>query len=524
MATIAGRLRAPFLPITLLALIMAAPLLVVVTAPWHAAAPEWHYVLNDLLPDHLQGTLLLLGGVLLLALVIAVPSAWLVSAYDFPLRGLFRWALVLPLALPTYISAFAYAALLGPTGSFSTTIAEITGYRPDIMDLTGLSVVLALVLFPYIYLPARAAFSGGMAAQLDAARMLGAGGLRRFVRIALPLARPAIAGGAMLVTMETLNDFGAVKYYGVRTLTTGIFRSWGGLYDLGSALRLSLVLLLIIAVLRWVEHRSRRHVVQTTDQVPMAAVRLQGWQAVLATAWCGLILLVAAGIPLGKLLADVLLHGGATMPSGVVPAVLNTLQVAAMAALLTLVVAILFTYRERYARRSDLMVRTAQMGYAVPGAVIAIGIMALAGTVDRQHWLGVALIGSMGVLVYAFAVRFLAVGTQPLQGSLRQQSTRLDEAARLLGASTWRAFTRVNLPLMKPALGAAAMLVAIDVIKELPLTLILRPFDLHTLSTLTYEMASIEQLRDASWPALLIVLCGLFPVLLLERLLARQQR
>jgi iron(III) transport system permease protein len=516
--------QGPFLAISLLALLLAAPLLVVITAPLHAPAPEWAYVSKALLPAHLRETLLLLAGVLAIALCIAVPSAWLVAVHDFPLRNMFRWALVLPLALPTYISAFTYAALLGPTGILSNLIAEHTGYRPDIMDLTGLSFVLALVLFPYIYLPARAAFSRGMASQLDAGRMLGAGRARRFTRIALPLARPAIAGGALLLAMETLNDFGAVKYFGIRTLTTGIFRSWGGLYDLGSALRLSLVLLGLIAILLWIERRSRRDARQTTDQAPMAPVRLHGLRAWAATAWCGTILLLAAGLPLGKIIDDVFFHSAGGIPAGVLPAFLNTLKVAALAALATLVIAILFAFRERYARRSNLMVRLANMGYAVPGAVIAIGVMALAGYLDRQQLMGTALIGSMGILTYAFAVRFLAVGTQPLYGNMRQQSPQLDEAARMLGASPWRSFSRVNLPLLKPALGAAAMLVAIDVIKELPLTLILRPFDLHTLSTMTYELASIEQLRDASWPAMLIVICGLFPVLLLDRLLARQYR
>ncbi len=516
--------RGPFLAISALALLLAAPLIVVLTAPLHAPAPEWEHVQRALLPHHLRETILLLFGVLSIALVIAIPSAWLVAVHDFPLRGFFRWALVIPLALPTYISAFTYAALLGPTGSFSNSLAASIGIRPDIMNLPGLSMVLALVLFPYIYLPARAAFSRGMATQLDAARMLGAGAQRRLVRVAMPLARPAIAGGALLLAMETLNDFGAVKYFGIRTLTTGIFRSWGGLYDMGSALRLSMVLLGLIALLLWVERRSRRGVRQTTDQAPMKPIPLKGAHAWLATAWCLLVVACAAGLPLGKIISDVVLHSDGTVPGGVLKAFLNTLLVAGLAASFTLAIAVLFAFRERYARRSDLVIRLANMGYAIPGAVIAIGVMALAGFLDRQHIMGTALIGSLGMLTYAFSVRFLAVGTQPLYGNMRQQSPYLDEAARMLGASPWRAFSRITLPLLKPAIGAAAMLVAIDVIKELPLTLILRPFDLHTLSTMTYELASIEQLRDSSWPALLIVICGLFPVLLLERLLARQSR
>lgn len=513
-----------FTLISLLALILAAPLFVVITAPLHSSAPEWAYVSSTILPTHLWETMRLCSGVLLIALVIAVPSAWLVAMHEFPLRWLFNWALVLPLALPTYISAFAYADMFGPTGRLSIWIHVHTGLRLDIISLTGLSFVLALVLFPYIYLPARAAFSKGMASQLEAARTLGAKGIRRFWRIALPLARPAIAGGSLLLLMETLNDYGAVKYFGIRTLTTGIFRSWGGLYDTGSALRLSMVLLGLVAMLLWIEGWTRKGVLQTTDQIPATRVRLKGTSAFFAASWCLLVLFLGLGLPLGKIILDVIGQWSDVRWMETLPAFGTTIYLATLAATTTLGVAILFAFRQRHRRRSDLALRIAGLGYAIPGAVIAIGVMAMAGWIDQQTATGYAMIGTIGLLTYAFTVRFLAVGTQPLYGNLRQQSFALDEAARLLGASKWRTFTRINLPLLKPALLAAALLVAIDVIKELPLTLILRPFNVDTLSTQAYALASIEQLRDASWPALLIVICGLPPVLLLENLLARKLR
>jgi iron(III) transport system permease protein len=235
-------LRRPSFAITLAALVLCLPLLVVITSPLHAAAPEWSHVWRTILPGHLIETIALLAGTLIIALLLGVSTAWLVASFQFPLRGVLRWALVLPLACPTYISAFTYAALLGPTGSLSVWLHEHAGIRPDIMNLPGLCVVMAVVLYPYVHLPARAAFAAGMSQQLDAARTLGAHNAHRFFRIALPLARPAIVGGAVLVAMETLNDYGAVKYFGIRTLTTGIFRSWSGLYDAGSALRLGAVL------------------------------------------------------------------------------------------------------------------------------------------------------------------------------------------------------------------------------------------------------------------------------------------
>jgi iron(III) transport system permease protein len=516
--------RLAFAAISGLALVMALPLVVVVTAPLHSEAPEWRHVWSTMLPTHLWETLLLLAGTLGVAVLVAVPTAWLVAVYTFPGRRLFRSAMVLPLALPTYIGAFAYASLLGPTSDITNSIAAITGWRPDIIGLPGLSVVLGLALSPYVHLPVRAAFAQGMSGQLDAARSLGAGGWDRFRLIALPLARPALVGGAVLVGMETLNDYGAVKYYGVRTLTTGIFRSWQGLFDLGSALRLGLVLLGLVALLLFIERRSRRGMRHHVPQEPAPPVRLRGLRAGGAMLACSAVLLLAFVLPMGRIVADVF----GPMPLRPLaewwPALRNTLAVAVLAASTTLLVALLFTFRERHGRRPDLLVRSADLGYAVPGAVIAIGVMALAAAIDRRMLFRTALIGGIALLVYAFTVRFLAVGTRPLFAGLEQQDRHLDEAARLLGASPWRTFLRVNLPLLRPTLQAAAMLVAIDVIKELPLTLILRPFDFHTLGTWTYELASIEQLREASWPALLIVLCALVPVLTLEKVLARPLR
>ncbi|MCB0793491.1 MAG: iron ABC transporter permease [Flavobacteriales bacterium] len=515
------RLSLLFTLISLLALLLAAPLVVVLVSPVLDGVNEWEHVRQVILPNHLSGTLELLVGVLVVAFALAVPAAWLVATCNFPGRRAFRWALILPLAMPTYIGAFAWAAILGPTSSLSNWCSLHLGIRPDIMNTYGLWFVLGAVLYPYVYLPARALFAHGLQAPIEAARSLGAGPARRFFRVALPLARPAIAGGLLLVAMETLNDYGAVKYYGVATLTTGIFRSWGGLYDLVSALRLSLSLLALVAFLIWLERRSRGRARITGGSSHLARIQLQGPYAIAATAACGLLLTVTLFIPLGKLIGDVLVPGALAAWDELLPALGNTAWIAGQAALFVLALSILFAFRDRYRLRSDLAIRLARLGYAVPGAVIAVAVMALAGAVDRQQWALPVLIGSGGVLVYAFALRFLAVGLQTLDAGLGRQSLELDASARSLGASPWRAFRAVNLPLLRPSLMAAALLVAIDVIKELPLTLILRPFNFETLSTKAYQLASIEQLREASLHALFIVLCGLVPILFLDRLLDR---
>ncbi len=508
--------------IAALAVLILLPLGVVLTSPFHASAPEWDHVVHGILPSHTWETVQLLFFTVLLALTFGISTAWLVSTLDFPGSRFFRWALVLPFALPTYICAITFATLLGPTGSITNMIAEHLGNHIDIMSLHGLAFVLALALFPYVYLPARVAFSAGMSPHLDAARMLGGHALRRFFRVAMPLARPAIAGGALLVAMETLNDYGAVKYYGVRTLTAAIFRSWGGLYDVGSALRLSGVLLLIVVTLVTLERSVRRKAGQEAAYRPVVPIITKGWPRVLAMVWCSSLFFMAFVLPVSALVIDAQRTIANAHFLQFLPALGNTLLVGSLAAASTILLAIGFAYSERTSRGKDRLTNWASIGYVVPGAVIAIGVMAIAGALSR--WTGILLIGGMGLMIYAFTVRFLALASQPLRAGLKQQQRAMDEAARLLGASPWRTFMQVNMPLLRPAVIAAALLVLMEVVKELPLTLILRPFNFDTLSTKVFELARIEQWQDAALPALLIVLCGLVPVLALDRLLERRVR
>jgi len=506
--------------IALLALLLLAPLLVVVFAPLHVPAPEWDYVSGTILPSHLAETarLIVIAGVL--AVIFGTSAAWLVSACDFPGRRFLRWALVLPLALPTYIGAITFAALFGPTGAWSIPIHEAIGLRIDILNGDGLALVFALLLFPYVYLPARAAFGSGMSDLLEASKLLGAGATRRAWRVAFPLARPAISGGVLLVAMEALNDYGAVRYYGVHTLTAGIFRSWGGLYDVGSALRLSGVLLLLVLLITGAQRlvRGARH--HTTGSRPLTPVRLNGWRAWAAFGWCGLLFGIAFALPLGALIVDAVRTWGTSAWTELFEPLFNTLHIGTWAALMTLLLATLFAFAQRNGQ--GRITRLASFGYVVPGAVIAIGVMGLASPLPT--YTGLVLIGTLPLVVYAFSVRFLALASQPLQAGLQHQPLALDEAARLLGASPWRTFRKVNLPLLRPSLLAAASIVLIEVVKELPLTLILRPFNFETLSTRVFYMARIEQWREAAPPALLIVCCGLVPVVLLERLMDRRPR
>jgi iron(III) transport system permease protein len=313
-----------------------------------------------------------------------------------------------------------------------------------------------------------------------------------------------------------------VKYYGVRTLTAGIFRSWGGLYDVGSALRLSGVLLLLVVTLITLERSVRRRADQGSSHRPVNAVPLEGWRKVAAFAWCGSLFIAAFVLPVLAILRDAMRTFTVASAVELTPALGHTLLVGLLAALFTIALAIAFAFAERSRKSKDRLAQWASIGYVVPGAVIAIGVMALAGWLTRVT--GIVIIGGLGLMVYAFGVRFLALASQPLRAGLKQQAKAMDEAALLLGASPWRTFARVNLPLLRPAIIAAALLVLMEVVKELPLTLILRPFNFDTLSTKVFELARIEQWPDAGLPALLIVLCGLVPVVVLDRLLERQPR
>lgn len=516
--------------VVLITALLCLPLIVVLASPFHTPAPQWDYVRGAFLWEHLSGTLGLLFGTVLIALVLGVGSAWCVAVLDFPGRKFFSWVFVLPLALPTYIGALAFAGTFGATGSASIALNDLIGVRMDIMNLPGLCMVLALVLFPYVYLPARAAFSGGLTDVLEAARSLGASPWRRFTQVALPLARPAMVGGALLVAMETMNDYGAVKHYGVDTITTGIFRSWGGLYDQGSAMRLAIVLLILVGTLLATERVLRRKGLRSTDHRPMQRVALHGRYRWLALAGCGLLFFFSSALPVGVLLRDAFAVTDADQLAGIGMATLNTLKVGAWAAVITLCAALAMAWNERFGRgRAIGLAWFARLGYVVPGAVIAVGVMAMAGGLDKQlASLGVdvrlVMIGSLPLLVYAFGVRFLAVAAQPIIAGLAQQPVRFDEAARTLGASPSRMFLRIHLPLLRPAMIAAVLLTVLEVMKELPLTLIMRPFDFGTLSTMVHGYTRIEQPREAALPALVIVLCALVPVLVLDRLQARHNR
>ncbi len=526
------------------ALLLALPVLTIASFLFTPAGEVWHHLAQTRLPDYIAGSLWLMLGVGVGTLAIGIPSAWLTAVCDFPGRRLFEWALLLPLAFPAYIIAYTYTGLLDVSGPLQETLRELTGWSygdywfPPVRTLPGAVVMLSLVLYPYVYLLARAAFLDQSVAVLEAGRTLGSGPWRGFFTIALPLARPALATGLSLALMETLADYGTVQFFGVDTFTTGIFRTWYGLGDAPAAAQLAAVLLGFVFTLLLVERWSRRraryfHGAGGHRHFPRYQLGgLRGWAA---TGAC--LIPVAFGFLLPLLL--LLRWALRTAPQGVdgefLQLMANSFGLASVAALITLLLALLLGYGRRLAPGpvTRSAVRIAGMGYAIPGTVIAIGVIIPFAAFDnaldawaRDHWgiaTGLLLSGTLGAVLFAYAVRFLSVSLQAVEAGLGRIRPAMDDAARSLGLTPGGVLAHIHLPLLRGTLLTALLIVFVDVLKELPATLILRPFNFNTLAVRTYELASDERLADAAPAAIAIVLAGIIPVILLSRTIARSR-
>jgi len=536
-----ARLPSPWLPASLL--VAALVLLPLLSLAWTAAQGSpglWSHLAAHVLPAAARNTLALLAGVGVLAVALGAGAAWLVTAYDFPGRRVLAWALLLPLAVPTYIIAFAYLDLLHPLGPVQGGMRALLGidgprdFRlPDIRSLAGCIALLGFVLYPYVYLTTRAMFMTQAASLLEAARSLGAGPVARFVRVALPMARPAIAIGLALALLETLNDIGASEFLGVRTLTTTVYTTWVTRGDLPGASQVALAMLaIVVAVIVLERHgRRRQRYASLRRPRPLRPQRLHGAAGRLALA-VGLVpVLVGFVLPAAflawKSVARLQQQGGisaqlwASLGNTLMVAVLAT--VATVAAGLVVAWALRLAQARRRARLASASLRVAGLGYALPGTVLAIGLLApmawfdtganaLSGGAPRM-----LLMGSVAALVLAYMLRFLAIAAGGIDAGLARISGTFDQAARSLGDTPGRMLRRVHLPLLRPALAAAALLVFVDTMKELPATLVLRPLGFDTLATWLYAEAARGTYEEGAVAAVLIVLAGLLPVVLLAR-------
>jgi iron(III) transport system permease protein len=528
------------------AVVVFAPLLAVA---WRALAGSggaggddtWSHLAATVLPEYLWNTLLLCGGVGAGAAALGVGSAWLVARYRFPGSAVFDWALVLPLAVPAYVLAYVYTDWLQYVGPVQSALRRWFGWRrsdywfPDVRSLGGAVAMLSLALYPYVYMLARTAFIERGAAAIEAGRALGLTPAAAFWRLSLPLARPAIAGGLALALMETLADFGTVGYFGVPTFTTGIYRAWFALGDRGAAAQLAMLLLgFVLAVL--LLERAARGRARFTDsggrRTPPQVLR--GWRAAFAALGCLLPLAGGFLLPGALLLKMALTQGDAQFGARFVTLAGHSLLVAALASALALLLALVVAYgaRVRPGPATTWAHRAAGLGYALPGTVVAVGVLLPLGQLDRaldaaaralfDAAPGLVLGGSIAALVYACVVRYLTAALQSVDAGLARITPRMDDAARSLGHGAGSVLLRVHLPLLKGSALTGLLLVFIDVMKELPATLVLRPFDFDTLATQAYTLASDERLAEASTAALAIVGAGLLPMIVLCRQIARR--
>jgi len=509
------------------AALVALPMLIILAGLMQPVSDEWQRTSSRTIFEFVANSLVLLGGVTAATLVIGIATGWCVAACEFPGRRFLGWLLVLPMAFPGYIAAFGYGDLLDRLIPLIVWVREHWGLEASrachtMLRYGAVIAVLSSVLYPYIYLAARSAFISQGSASIDAARMLGCNPTTVFLRVSLPLAQPVIAGAALLVGMEVLNDYGTVAYFGIPTLTVGIFRFWFSFGDVDSALRIAACALLVVFCLFGAERwwRGRRRFTELSGRsAPAVRYRLPGWRGWAVMLGCALPVTIGFFIPLGRLLWWTWELGASAWNPEFVRQIVASLALAGGTTLLILAIAVVVAYGERLNTRRWLRwaARMALLGYAIPAAVLALGILRGLSSTDGVVALGWMVSSSVVAVVYAYVVRFLGVATVPVQAGLKQICGELDAAARCLGSPPARTLWRVNLPLLRPVLLSAAILVFVDVLKELPLTLLLRPFNFETLGTRAYNLVDQGRLHEAAPACVLIVLAGLACVLVLNR-------
>ncbi|MGQ0673677.1 MAG: ABC transporter permease [Hyphomicrobium sp.] len=528
--------------VAVLVAIVVMPVLAVVILALAPSDGTWRHLLSTVLPHAAGQTLLLMGGVGIATLFVGTGAAWLVTLYRFPGRAVIDRLLVMPLAMPTYIVAFCYVELLDYSGPVQSSLRGAFGWTtpssywfPDIRSLPGAVVVLSAVLYPYVYLAARASFVQQSVCVLEVARTLGRTPLRAFAEVALPMARPALAAGVALALMESLNDLGAVQHLGVDTLSASIYATWQRRGSLAGAAQIAVVALLLMAVLfaieRWARGGQRSH--HTTGRYRSIPFHdIEGWKGYATAALCLLPFIAGFVVPAAVLARSAVTHLGDAFSHGLLFAMLNTLMLSAVGAAAAVAAALVLVYARRVAANGFTRpaVDVAGLGYAIPGTVLAIGLLVPLAAFDNMLdglmralfgvSTGLVLSGSLFALTLAYVIRFLAVALGGLDAGLDRISPNLDAASRALGETALSTLRRVHLPLLVPAMGAAGLMVFVDCMKELPATLLLRPFNFDTLAVHVYALATQEQFERAAPGALVIVLAGLIPVLLLHEAVA----
>ena len=531
--------------VLLITMLVSVPIVIVVGS---LLVPDtsgtWSHLLETVFDDYVVNSILLVIGVGILTLLIGVPTAWFTAMCEFPGRRFFIWMLLLPLAFPAYIIAYTYTGILDFPGPVQTWIRDVTGWKYgeywffEIRSLSGAIVMLSLVLYPYVYLITRAAFLEQSVRALEISRTLGCSFGQSFYRVGVPMARPAIVTGVSLALMETLADYGTVQYFGVSTFTTGIFRTFYGLGETAVAVQLSAVLLFFVALLIFLERYSRRRARYYLTEGRSShekRLQLQGNHVLLAWFVCLTPVLLGFLIP-ALILLKWSVFDAVWSGTTFFKLIFNSFYLALSAAVIAVVLALLlgYTKRNHNTRLVRFSIGVSGLGYAVPGTVIALGVIVMFGWTDRNlgdivenlsgKQLGLFFSGTLFALLFAYTVRFLAISLNTVQSGLGSIKPNLDDAARSLGYKTPEVLRLIHVPLIFSSVLTALLIVFVDVLKELPATLMLRPFNFNTLAVRAYELASDERLADAALPSLMIVVVGLLPVIYLSRIISKGPR
>jgi len=529
-----------------IAILVGIPVLTVAANIFVPSGDIWQHLASTVLDDYILNSFWLMIGVGTGVFIIGVGTAWLVTMCNFPGSKIFEWLLILPMAVPAYLMAYSYTDFFTYTGPAQALLRDITGWGlgdywfPDIRSLQGAILMMSFVFYPYVYMLTRAAFLEQSSSLLEAGRSLGASPMKTFFKIALPLARPSIAAGMALSLMETLNDFGTVDYFGVQTFTTGIYRTWFGLGERAAAAQLAGFLLIFILFLilleRWSRSRMQMEARGTGRYKRLKIFELKGWKAWASTLFCFIPVFIGFLLPTAILIDMMLSNLDAALDSRFLTFSLNTIIVAVIAGITALALAIIMAYGVRLnpSWATKTATRIGSLGYAIPGSVIAVGILIPFGWIDNMldSWLrstvgfssGLLLSGTIFALIFAYVVRFLAVAFNTVEASLAKITPSMDEAAEGLGYSFSKTLKKIHIPMMSGSLFTAIMLVIVDVIKELPATLIVRPFNFDTLAVQVYRLASDERLAESSGAALAIILVGLIPVFILSKSITKTRK
>lgn len=486
---------------------------------------NWSHITEYLLKDYIKNSLILMLFTSIFTIVIGFSLAWIISVYEFPFKKFFKWALILPMAIPPNIAAYTYSGMLSYTGIIQTSLRN-NGFLVDqkwfkIMSMEGAIFIFTFFLFPYVYIINKSFLQKQSSSLIETARVLGKSPIEIFLKVGLPISRPSIIGGVSLVILEVLNDFGVVSYFGVNTFSTAIFTVWFGMYDINSAIRLAGILMGIVIVLLIIEKlvRGRKKYSFTTSKLkPLKPKIIEGKNKFLATGFCTVVFVFSFLIPFAQLLEWGIKSYKNVIDEKFIEIIWNTLKVSVIASVIVIVFAVIISNYTRMSKSkvSKVSSKLVILGYSIPAAVIAIGILTFFITVDELIWGKLVLSASLIVLVFAYAIRYLGIGYNTIDAGFEKIGSKYLESSRLLGVGITKSFFKVDLPMIKSSILVGTMLVIVDILKELPLALILRPFNFNTLATKTYQYAVDENIQYASVPALIIIFISITAVWILN--------